>query len=474
MFQTQISGKNLFIISKLRNYALITTIIKLLRRVFKLGQLNDMFDEAKKYLIGGATAGGRFHATYGQPIYLKRASGARLYDVEDNEYIDYNNSAGAALFGYNHPRLIKAVEKAMEMGFFLTFETKYHIELAKLLVDFIPCAEKVRLSNTGTEATLGAIRLARSYTDRELIVKIEGHFHGMHELIWFNHSYIADKDEHGQVETLADTEGIPDAFTELVKVVPYNNIDAMEHVVEKYKDRIAAIIMEPISYNCGCYPAKKKYLEEVREICDKEDIVLIFDEVISGFRVRPGTAQGYYDVTPDIATFAKAIGGGFPIAAVVGKDKIMKEFNPEGSTVMSGTYTGSLMPVLAAIECINMVREPDFYDKMDKLGDALYGGMNELFKKHGILGHVRGIGSRFGIYFGVEDPEVDYDWRKVAEQFDSNINKKFLRACLDNGLYFHDYGNSPVPMHNGFSSQHIMEDIEITLDKIDKIFKDLK
>ncbi|MGE5581314.1 MAG: aspartate aminotransferase family protein [Bacillota bacterium] len=439
-----------------------------------MNELKNLFNEAQKYFVGGAGAGGRYHAVYGQPLYLKKASGSRLYDIEGKEYIDFHNSAGVALFGYNHPRLLKAIEKAVEMGFFLNFESEYHTELAKLICDTIPSAEKVRFANSGTEATLGAIRLARGYTGRDLVLRFEGHFHGMHELIWFNHSYISKIDQYGEVETLPDTMGIPGKMGELVKCVRFNDIDAVEHVAKKYKGQFAAMIMEPISYNCGCYPAKKEYLKEVREICDREGIVLIFDEVISGLRLRPGSAQAYYGVTPDITTLAKAIGGGFPIAAVVGKDEIMKKFNPTGKTVMSGTYTGSLMAVLASIECMKMAREDGFYDKIDQLAEALYGGLNDLFKKHGIPGHVRGMGARFGIFFGVDNPEDDFDWRIVASKFNSGLSKKFLYECLANGLYFHDYGNSPVPMHNGFSSQHTLKDIETALEKIDHIFVKIK
>jgi glutamate-1-semialdehyde 2,1-aminomutase len=439
-----------------------------------MSKLKLLFEEAKKYMIGGTGAGGRFHAVFGQPIYLERASGSRLYDIEGKEYIDYHTSAGSAFFGYNHPRLAKAVEKALELGFFLNFESAYHTELAKLIHRFIPSAEKVRLSNTGTEATLGAIRLARAYTGRDLVIRFEGHFHGMHELIWFNHNNIAEKDEYGEVTSLADTAGIPDAMTNLVKNVVFNDIDALEHAVKKYKGEIAAIIMEPISFNCGCYPARKEYLQQVRELCDQEGIVLIFDEVITGLRLRPGSAQAYYGVIPDLTTLAKGIGGGFPIAALVGKEEIMNHLNPGGKTVMSGTYTGSLMAVLASIECMKMAMEPDFYDKIEAIGNHLYNGVDELFAKHGIPGHIRGIGARFGIYFGVEDPEDDYDFRKVASKFDKEMSKSFLRESLASGFYFHDYGNSPVPAHYGFSTQHTKEDIDITLERFDHIFKKIK
>jgi len=439
-----------------------------------MSKLNDLYNSAKKYLIGGTTAGGRYHPVLGQPLYLKRASGSRLYDVEGNEYIDYHNSAGSAFFGYDHPRLRKAIEKSVGMGFFLNFETEYHQQLAKMLCEIIPSAERVRLSNTGTEVTMAAIRLARNYTGRDKIIKFEGHFHGMHELVWYNHSNVGEMDEYGEVKPLPDSTGMPEALADLVVVIQFNNIEALEHSIKKYKGEVAAVIMEPISFNCGCYPAKKGYLEKVRKICDQQGIVLIFDEVISGFRMRPGSAQEYYGVRPDLTTLGKALGGGFAIAALAGKEEIMKGLNPEGRTVMSGTYTGSLMPVLASIECLKMVKEPGFYEQIERKANVLYTGINECFQNYNIPGHVRGVGARFGVFFGVENEEDDFDWRKVAKKFDLKMSKRFIRECLNHGLYFHDYGNSPVPMHNGFSTAHSMEDIEITLDRLQKVFKKIK
>jgi glutamate-1-semialdehyde 2,1-aminomutase len=439
-----------------------------------MSQLKSTYEEAKKYLIGGATAGGRFHGILGQPIYLEKASGARVYDVDGNEYIDYHVGAGASLYGYDHPRLRKAVEKALEVGFFMNFDTKHHVELAKLMHDMFPSAERIRLINTGTEATQAAIRLARSYTGKELVIKFEGHFHGMHENIWFNHNGAFAVDEHGEVETTPDTAGFPQSAKDPVKNIVFNDIEALEYAVEKYRGQVGTIIVEPISYNCGCYPARKEYLQRLREVCDKEDIVLIFDEVISGLRLRPGSAQAYYGVTPDLTTLGKAIGGGFSIAAVVGKEKIMKKLNPEGNTAMSGTYTGALIPVLAAVECFKMCKEPDFYDHIDSLADALYSGFNDLFKKHSLPGHVRGMGARFGIYFGMENPEDDYDFRKVAQKYDREMYKKFVAECLPAGLFFHDTSGAVSPAHYGFTIQHTLKDIEITLDKIDKIFGKIK
>lgn len=439
-----------------------------------MSKMTELYKEASRYYVGGGSAGGRFNSTLGQPVYIRSASGARFTDVDGKEYIDYHTGSGAAFFGHNHPRLRAALEKAMGMGFFMNFETEFHIELASLLNQFIPCAEMVRLSNTGTEVTMAAQRLARAHTGKDLVVRFEGHFHGMHDMIWYNHNGARGAmDDIGVIENIPDSAGIPGIFSETILNVEYNDIAAFERVVERYRGKIAGAMLEPISYNCGCYPARKEFLEKVREICTREGIVLIFDEVISGLRLRPGSAQAYYGVTPDLATFAKAIGGGFSIAALCGKKEVMKTLNPGGKMIMSGTYTGALIPVLAAVECLKMAMEPGFYDHIDALAAALYDGMNGLMKQNGIRGHVRGMGGRFGIYFGVENADDDYNWRKTGDSYRSDMTKSFLVKALDAGIFMHDCG-SAAPAHYGFSVQHTLADIAETLKRMDGIFKAMK
>lgn len=251
----------------------------------------ELFKRAEKHLIAGTTAAGRFHGALGRPLYLTKADGCHLFDADGKEYIDFNNSAGAAFFGYNHPRLREAVEKSLEMGFFMNFESEYHQQLAEILCEVTPCAEKVRLSNTGTEVTMGAIRLARVCTGKDKIIKFEGHFHGMHECIFFNHGTLGTMDLNGEIEPLPDSNGFPPSFSDPIIVLEANNVQAVEHALDKYKGQIAAVIIEPISFNCGCMPSKKEYLQAIRKLCDKEGIVLIFDEVLSGFRMGIGGAQ---------------------------------------------------------------------------------------------------------------------------------------------------------------------------------------
>jgi len=432
-----------------------------------------LYENAKKHLVGGCSAGGRHHAVYGQPLFLERVDGSKLYDVDGKEYIDYHTSAGVTLFGNNNQRIKKAAMEALELGNIVHLESKHQAELADHICDIIPCAELVRLGIGGTDVTQIAIRLARGYTGRELVVRFEGHFHGMHESIWFNQNQRGEVDEIGEVTTIPSSAGYADCYASVVKNVSSDDIDALERVVQRYKGQIACIIMEAVAYNSALH-IRKRFLEQVREICNREGIVLIFDEVISGFRMRPGSAQAYFGVTPDLTTLAKALGGGFPIAAVAGKRDIMNTFNPVGKVVASGTAAGALMPVMAAIECMKMVKEPEFYDTLETIGDAIYGGINELFKKHGMPGFVRGLGARFNIFFGLEDPEMTYNWRTIADNFDIDMKCKFIKEALDSGLYFHDYGVAPTPPHCGFGTAHTLDDINTTLNKMDAIFAKIK
>ena len=439
--------------------------------------MKEVYERAQKSFLYGTCAAGRYHAGLGMPMYLGRADGPYLYDVEGREWIDFNTSAGAAFFGYNNPRIRKAVERSLEMGFFMNYESEYHYQLADQICEVIPCAEKVRLSNTGTEVTMGAVRLARAFTGKEKIVHFEGHFHGMSELVFYNHGILGEMDSFGEVTPRPDSAGFPASYAEPMIVVEFNRIDALEHVVKKYRGQIAAIIMEAVSYNCGCMPADKEYLRQVRALCDREKIVLIFDEVLSGFRPGIGGAQEYYGVTPDLATIAKALGGGFPIAALVGKREIMEALNPGGPTVMSGTYTGSLMPVLVALECLAMMREPGFYDRLNGLAQRLHDGMNELFVKFKVKGHIRGLGNRFSTYFGIENENDDFSFRKIVEHFDGGLYNKFIAKVLEKRLYFHLSGwagkGVSLPTHCGTTSAHTAKEIDVALDRMEGVFKEL-
>lgn len=435
----------------------------------------ELFRRARLKMPGGGCAGGRIHRVLERPLYLERAEGSHIVTVDGEEYIDYHCGAGGILFGFNHPRLKEAIRKCVEKGFFMNFDSDYTLEFAELFTKLVPTVEKIRLTNSGTEATMAAIRLARAYTGKDLILKMDGHFHGMHEMIWYNGGVGTDLDEYGEARNvIPETPGFPQGAENHVKLIEFNNPYAVEHAFEKYKGRIAAIIMEPVNYDCGCVPSTKKYMKRVRELCSREETLLIFDEVISGLRFRPGSAQGYYGVQPDLSTFAKAVANGFSLALIGGREEIMDLLNPVGPVVCSGTSSGNLMSVMAGIECLKMALEPEFYDRIEETERMLCGGMDDLFRKHKVPGHVRSHGAQFAFYFGYEEPELDYTLSETVKRFRPDLYRQFVKECLAEHLYFYYGGDKPFPHHCGFTSAHTKEDVEITLEKMDRIFRKMK
>jgi glutamate-1-semialdehyde 2,1-aminomutase len=428
----------------------------------------QLFERASQVLVGGACAGGRYNPLLGRPLYVARGEGPYFWDVDGRRYIDFFTGSGANFLGHAHPAIGAAIRRALEIGIICNGETGYHARLAEMIVEAVPCAQRVRLQNSGTEATMAAIRIARAFTGRPRVLKFEGHFHGMHDYLWFNCSAgLGEEQPDGTLTPLPDSDGIPGLLGDLVVVVPFNDPSAFERAARAHYHDLAAVIMEPISYNQGCVPADPAVLRLVREMCSELGIVLIFDEVLSGFRMCRGGAQEYYGVTPDLCTLAKALGGGVPISAVCGRGEVMGVLNPSGHTVVSGTYTGHLISVLAAIACQEEIAKPGFYAHIDALAERLYGGLRELFQMMGVPAVVQGIGARFGIYFGLDGPVTNY--RQVT-QGDRALETRFLLGCVERGLYMHDYGHT---MHHGFSAAHTLGDIDEALNIMEDTLREI-
>jgi glutamate-1-semialdehyde 2,1-aminomutase len=433
-------------------------------------QSTELFEFAQQYLIGGVNAGGRYNPLLKRPLYIARGEGARFWDVDGKEYIDFFTGSGANFLGHHHPAIVQAIKDALDVGAICNAETAYHARLAQMVAEAVPCAERIRLANSGTEATMAAIRIARGYTSRPKILKFEGHFHGMHDYLWFNcATRPGEVRADGTIEPIPDSDGIPAAMADLVVVVPFNDPEAFAAAVAAHKDEMAAVILEPIAYNQGCVLADAAFLRQVRQACSEHGIVLIFDEVLSGFRMCRGGAQEYYGIVPDLCTLAKALGGGVPIAAIAGRKEIMAVLNPSGHTVVSGTYTGHLTAVLAAIACQSELAAPGFYEHINALANRLYGGMTELLRINHLTGVVQGIGARFGLYLGISEPPTNY---REATACDRSMEVKFLLGCIERGLYLHDYAHR-TPMHHGFSSQHTTEDIDEALNIMGDVFGEI-
>ena len=435
----------------------------------------EIFEQAKNLMVGGGCAGGRINHVLGRPLYIDHADGCHVVTTDGEEFIDYHCGAGAMMFGFKNPRIEAALQEGIKEGFYMNFESEHTLEFAELFTKLVPTAEKIRLVNSGTEATMAAIRAARAYTGKNLIIKMDGPFHGMHEQIWYHGGYGTDYDEFGETRTVNDqSAGFPKNGHENVKLIRFNDIDAVKHVFKKYKGDIAALIMEPINYDCGCVIPHKEYMKQVRELCTQEGILLIYDEVISGVRFRPGSAQGYFGIKPDLSTFAKAVANGFSLALVAGKADVMDVFNPLGPVTCSGTSSGNLLSVIAAKECMKMALEPDFYDKIEHIEKKLIGGMNDLFRKHGIQGHAASKGARFALYFGYDDPETDRYLEKTVKLYKDEQYKKFVAGCIKEKIYINYSGAMPFPHHSGFGIAHSDAVIDETLERIDRVFAGIK
>ncbi|MFD5854016.1 aspartate aminotransferase family protein [Cytobacillus pseudoceanisediminis] len=442
--------------------------------ISSLSKTIDLKNRAEGVLVGGVSASWNYFEEVG-PIYFKNAEGAYLQDVDNNKYIDYLVGWGSLILGHK-PEFIKNVfNEAFENGFGFQYETENHIRLAEKIIELVPGAEMVRLCNSGTEATMHAIRLARVKTNKNKVIKFEGHFHGIHDYLMYS---MDSSPNMGRIKGLGDIEpvpgsgGIPGVIDQLVIPLPFNDIEAFREAVKNNKDDLAAIILEPISLNIGCIKPDKTFLEELRKISKEEGIVLIFDEVLTGFRVALGGAQELYNITPDLACFGKAMGCGMPVAALTGKKEFMEGLAPVGKGQMSGTNTGRILTVLGTLAALNELQTVNPYEHINKLNDTFIKEMQALLDTYSIPGYVDGAGGRIGIHIGLEEKPRDY--RHIIKDFNHDFTLEcFKKALYEKKLYgfFMPLPNAPEPVT--FSAKHTLNDLYETLNRVETIFKEI-
>ena len=425
---------------------------------------------AEEFLPGGVAGSARFNPALGYALRISRAEGSRIYDVTGKEYIDFNLAHGAAFLGYAHPGVRRALEAALDSGVISGYETEQNLVLARKICEIIPCAQMVRLANSGTEGTMLALRLARAYTGKPKLLKFWGHFHGLHDYVMYNaHSPLTPVRRGSRLTLQRESAGIPGLLDELVEVIPWQDEDALLSLLRQQSDQIGAIMMEPINYNSGGIVASKAYMEFVRRLAREHNIVLIYDEVLSAFRTGVSCAQGYYGVTPDLCVISKAISNGLPLAVVAGKREIMSQVTPFGEVTHSGTTTGNLLSVSAALACLEEITLPGFYDNIYSLAEHLYRGLTELFMRAEIPARVQGVGARFGLFFGFTDEVRDFS---DTLKHDGVLAAQFLRVCASKGVYFHSYG-ALASGHHGFSAAHTHADIDEALNRIESALREL-
>lgn len=417
-----------------------------------------LYRQAQEHLAGGVSAAARIHPSLGRPFMTARGEGARVYDVDGRAYIDLFQSSGASLLGHGHPAVRRAVERALDLGIVCAHETPYQGEVARRISEIVPSAELVRFTNSGTETTWHAIRTARAYTGKWKVVKFEGHFHGYHDYLGYSCWPPLDKaGPEGAPTPYPESGGVPPELARFVIVLPWNDAEALERTIHAHAHEIAAVIMEPVNYNSGTILPAPGYLEAARQLTREHGVVLIFDEILSGFRTGPTCVQGYYGVTPDLCTLGKALGGGTVLSAFAGRREVMDALAPRGGAVHSGTFNAHLIPILAANAFLDEIAAPGFWAHLERLETILYPGLRDAFKRAGLPVRVQALGNRFSLLFGLDEEARRY--RDTARS-DRELARRFYAAVLEEGVYL-NFG-----WHHGISSAHTQADIEQALEGI--------
>ena len=420
-----------------------------------------LFKKATQFIPGGVNSPVRaFKSVGGDPIFIDSASGSKVVDVDGNEYIDYVGSWGPMIVGHANPRVNEAIKKVIDKGTSFGAPTELEIELAEMVINAVPSIEMVRMVNSGTEATMSAIRLARGYTGRDKIIKFEGGYHGHAD------GLLVKAGSGAATLGVPDSPGVPADYAKNTITAPFNDLEAVKAVVDAEGKNLACIIVEPLPGNMGVIPPKGGFLEGLRSLCSEKGIVLIFDEVMSGFRVAYGGAQERFGITPDLTCLGKVIGGGLPVGAYGGKKEIMEMIAPKGPVYQAGTLSGNPLAMTAGIETLKILSEPGAYDQLETRSAQLAAGMKAAADKAGIPTYSTRVGAMFCTFF--TDKEVtDYT---SATSSDTELFGRFFRQMLNEGINL-----APSQFEAGFMSlAHNEEDVAKTIRAAEKSFASLK
>ena len=413
----------------------------------------DLFNAAKKVIPGGVNSPVRaFNGVGGTPVYIDHAEGAYLFDSENKRYFDYVGSWGPMILGHGHPQVIAAVKQQADKGLSFGAPTELETQLAEKVCELVPSIELVRMVSSGTEATMSAIRLARGYTNREIIVKFEGCYHGHSDSLLVKAG-----------SGVPSSAGVPAALAALTLTLPYNDSEAVKQTFAQCGEKIACLIVEPVAGNMNCVPPEAGFLETLRTVCDHYGSVLIFDEVMTGFRVALGGAQALYNIKPDLTTLGKVIGGGMPVGAFGGSRKIMEHIAPLGSVYQAGTLSGNPMAMAAGLKTLELISVAGFYETLTAKTAAFVLALQERAKQAGIAVSVNYVGGMFGLFFSTEAKVSRFT--QVME-CDQALFKPFFHAMLAEGVYL-----APSAFEAGFvSAAHSDEDLSNTLAAAGRVF----
>ena len=419
---------------------------------------HDLFEAAQRHIPGGVNSPVRaFRGVGGDPVFFENAAGPYLFDVDGNRYIDYVGSWGPMILGHAHPHVIEAVADRIHKGLSFGAPTSLETEMADKVCELVPSMDLVRMVSSGTEATMSAIRLARGYTGRDKLIKFEGCYHGHSD------SLLVKAGSGALTLGEPSSPGVPAALAELTITLNYNDLDQVRDTFAQIGDQIACIIVEPVAGNMNCIPPVPGFLEGLSEVCDRHGAALIFDEVMTGFRVALGGAQAVYGVQPDLTTLGKIIGGGMPVGAFGGRHEIMEKISPLGPVYQAGTLSGNPVAMAAGLKTLELISAPGFYDALGAKTERLLAGMRERAAAASVSLTTNQVGGMFGLFF-TDAPQVnDYEGSTACNQYQF---KAFFHAMLERGVYL-----APSAFEAGFvSSAHSDTDIDTTLDAAAEAF----
>ena len=427
-----------------------------------MNKSEQLFEQAQKIIPGGVNSPVRaFNGVGGTPCFIKRAQGAYIYDADDKAYIDYVGSWGPMILGHNHPAILEAVISTAKDGLSFGAPTELEITMAEKVRELVPSMESLRMVSSGTEATMTAIRLARGYTGRDKILKFEGCYHGHADAL------LVKAGSGALTMGVPSSPGIPEDFAKHTLTVSYNNIEQVKEIFAKYADEIACIIVEPVAGNMNCIPPVEGFLEGLRDVCDQYSSVLIFDEVMTGFRVALGGAQAHYGIKPDLTTLGKVIGGGMPVGAFGGKQEIMDFIAPVGPVYQAGTLSGNPIAMAAGLASLTELAQGDKHQQLTTSTEKLAMGLKAAAERNGVSLSVNYVGAMFGFFFTKDENAITT--YEQATQCDAEMFKRFFHLMLDEGVYL-----APSAYETGFvSTAHSDDIIEKTLAAADKCFAQL-
>lgn len=431
----------------------------------------EYFARAQQSLVEGVNSPSRGAAVYSPgPVVLERGRGSHLWDVDGNEYVDFMMSFGALIHGHAHPKIVDVVSQAIAEGSHFAAATPAEAEAAERFRRMVPSAEVVRFANTGSEATMLALRLARAHTGRTKFLKFEGHYHGWYDPYCLNgHSHPID--QLGPPENpskIPDSEGIPPSVFDDVIVAPWNNVAALEHILREHGRELAAIISEPIMANMGCIPPREGYLQTLSDLAHQYGALFILDEVVTGFRYAPGGCQQLFNLKPDLSTFGKALGAGFPIGAVAGPRAILDRMRwSEHMVLHYGTFNGHRLTMNVVAANLDLLNGEGTHRKLFVIGDAAIAGLRDVFRRKNIPAIVQGFGPMFQIYF--TDRDAIHDYRDYCQYVDTKKYSRLVHALLDRGIYMTPSNG----LHWIISTAHTEQDVEALIKAADQACAEL-